>query len=64
MATDIRRARMRRIRPLGSVSPMAAAETKGVAEATNPQDEAPALPGFDVEAATPSRTAADRIALW
>ncbi|GJE43764.1 DUF4011 domain-containing protein [Methylobacterium soli] len=64
MAIDIRRARMRRIRPLGSASPRAVAETEGVAEAITPLEEAPALPGFDVEVATELQTAADRIAMW
>jgi hypothetical protein len=65
MALDVRRARMRRIRPLADVAAAAPAhvdhEDAGRTEAL---EEAPALPGFDVEIEPEVPTAASRIALW
>jgi very-short-patch-repair endonuclease len=65
MAIDIRRARMRKIRPLGFV----AANGSGSVETEPPfpadaLEEAPPLPGFDVEIIKEPETADDRIAQW
>lgn len=66
MAVDIRRARMQRIRPLalpgpGAGTPVDSAPAAPVAEAL---EEAPSLPGFDVEVTPENLAAADKIALW
>lgn len=66
MAVDVRRSRMRRIRPLGSTSQI----TPGSRDAAegSPTDggleEAPILPPFDVDVFSEPTTAASRIALW
>ena len=65
MAIDIRRARMRRIKPLGFAS---AIGWNGATDAVPPPaealEEAPALPGFDVEVATEAESADDRVTQW
>lgn len=65
MAIDIRRARMRKIKPLGLATPVAIVEST----ATSPLvcdslEEAPRLPAFDVEISEEPTTADDRVSLW
>jgi len=65
MAVDIRRARMRKIKPLGFVS--VSSNVSGDVEPSAPAEaleEAPSLPGFDVEIIKEPETADDRIAQW
>ncbi len=66
MALDLRRARMRRIRPLADpTSPSSTVDGAAVKAAVESLEEAPALPGFDVEVAPEAPTGeAGRIALW
>lgn len=65
MAIDIRRARMRRIKPLSFASPIAGnAATAEPAPVADALEEAPALPGFDVEVTAEPETPDDRITLW
>jgi very-short-patch-repair endonuclease len=66
MAIDIRRARMRKIRPLGFVDPSSSASPDGgtVLLPSEALEEAPQLPGFDVEVSTDPKSAKDRIDLW
>lgn len=67
MAIDIRRARMQRIRPLALA---ASASQAGVeaepmsATVHEALEEAPLLPGFDVEVAVESETPAGKLQLW
>ena len=65
MAIDIRRARMRKIKPLGLATPggavAAGAQPPPVSESL---EEAPRLPAFDVEMSEEPTTADDRISLW
>jgi very-short-patch-repair endonuclease len=66
MAIDVRRARMRKIRPLGfteHVAP-AGAEGESVLLPTEALEEAPPLPGFDVEVTSEPKTAEDRVDQW
>lgn len=66
MAIDVRRARMRRIRPLAlpSNNKVLAANVEAAPPPAESLEEAPALPGFDVEVVTEPETADDRITLW
>lgn len=66
MAVDIRRARMRRIRPLEATAEATPAIPSGTGgpEAAESLEEAPVLPGFDVEITAEPTTPAGRIALW
>lgn len=64
MALDLRRARMRRIRPLNAPAPAAANDGADAAPTVEALEEAPVLPGFDVEIAAEPASAAGRIALW
>ncbi len=64
MALDVRRARMRRIRPLADPGEGISAPGGPTAPVAEALEEAPALPGFDVEVETAPTTAATRIALW
>ena len=65
MAIDIRRARMRKIRPLGFTSPVIAeTETVGPVAPAESLEEAPPLPGFDVEIIKDPETPDDRVAQW
>jgi very-short-patch-repair endonuclease len=66
MAIDIRRARMRKIRPLGFIdqpSPNAIGPAL-VPLPSEALEEAPQLPGFDIEVSTEPKSAKDRIDLW
>ncbi|MFT5028512.1 MAG: very-short-patch-repair endonuclease [Candidatus Binatia bacterium] len=66
MAIDIRRARMRKIRPLGFVAESAAAgsDTDAPSAPADALEEAPSLPGFDVEIVRDPETTDDRVAQW
>ncbi len=66
MAIDIRRARMRKIRPLGFVDQTTSAAFGAVSVLLPSEalEEAPQLPGFDVEVSTEPKSAKDRIDLW
>lgn len=65
MAIDIRRARMRRIKPLSLTTAIARnAPTAEPAPVADALEEAPALPGFDVEVIAEPETPDDRITLW
>jgi hypothetical protein len=66
MAIDIRRARMRKIRPLGFVDQTTSAGSGSVSVPLPSEalEEAPQLPGFDVEVSTEPKSAKDRIDLW
>lgn len=65
MAIDVRRARMRKIKPLGLSTPaaalVAAAEAPLVSDSL---EEAPRLPAFDVEISQEPTTADDRLSQW
>lgn len=66
MAIDIRRARMRKIRPLGFID-QPSPNANGAAPVPLPSEaleEAPQLPGFDIEVSTEPKSAKDRIDLW
>jgi very-short-patch-repair endonuclease len=65
MAIDIRRARMRKIKPLGISNPIAS-EVAGAAAPplTESLEEAPRLPAFDVEITEEPTTADDRVSQW
>lgn len=66
MAIDIRRARMRKIRPLGFVDQTTSAASGAVSVPLPSEalEEAPQLPGFDVDVSTEPKSAKDRIDLW
>jgi hypothetical protein len=65
MAVDIRRARMRRIRPLGMAETTLVGGDPSEAPTTvEALEEAPVLPGFDIEIASEAASPAGRIALW
>lgn len=64
MALDVRRARMRRIRPLGSASSVSEHEADAQPDECAGLEEAPILPGFDTDVPSEPETAADRIAIW
>ena len=65
MALDLRRARMRRIRPLADTQPGALRGDEGERQdGPAPFEEAPSLPGFDVEVVSEPKDEASRIALW
>jgi very-short-patch-repair endonuclease len=67
MAVDIRRARMRKIKPLGLASPsgaMAATAAPVATPVSESMEEAPRLPAFDVEAGEEPTTANDRVTQW
>ena len=64
MAVDVRRARMRRIRPLGSASPAPTNIQGPEISRENPLEEAPTLPGFDIDIVPEPAAIADQIALW
>lgn len=66
MAIDIRRARMRKIRPLGFIDQASTAASDGTSAPLPSEalEEAPQLPGFDIEVTTEPKSAKDRIDLW
>lgn len=66
MAIDVRRARMRRIKPLAlqGKAKVLAAYVEAAPPPAESLEEAPALPGFDVEVVAEPETADDRITLW
>lgn len=65
MAIDIRRARMRKIKPLGLATPREAVSTEEiVASVSDSLEEAPRLPAFDVEITEEPTNADDRITQW
>lgn len=66
MAIDVRRARMRKIRPLGFTEQLAPAGVEGesVPLSAEALEEAPPLPGFDVEVTAEPKTAEDRVDQW
>ncbi|MGV3771180.1 MAG: DUF4011 domain-containing protein, partial [Sphingobium phenoxybenzoativorans] len=66
IAIDVRRARMQKIRPLGTAGQLHAVDTP---EAPTPPvsealESAPALPDFDVEIAPATDMVSDRVLLW
>jgi very-short-patch-repair endonuclease len=65
MALDLRRARMQRIRPLAFETgvPQPGGE-KVITPASDALEEAPSLPGFDVEIVPDATSPAGRLALW
>lgn len=66
MAIDIRRARMRRIRPLGlsNPAPDVAGQEETPVHLPQSLEEAPALPAFDVEIQEEPTSASDRVTQW
>jgi very-short-patch-repair endonuclease len=65
MAIDIRRARMRKIKPLGLAKPGASAGSTAAAPLfSDSLEEAPRLPAFDVEIIEEPTTADDRVSQW
>ncbi|MCX8494866.1 MAG: DUF3320 domain-containing protein [Akkermansiaceae bacterium] len=65
MAIDIRRARMRKIKPLGISNPISSVVAgAAAAPVTDSLEEAPRLPAFDVEITEEPTTADDRVAQW
>lgn len=65
MAIDIRRARMRKIKPLGISTPVTPVEPGGsVPPVSESLEEAPRLPAFDVEISQEPTTADDRVSQW
>lgn len=66
MAIDVSRARMRKIRPLGFTEQTRPADAEGEAVPLPSEalEEAPALPGFDVEVTAEPKTAEDRVDQW
>ncbi|WP_206018695.1 DUF4011 domain-containing protein [Rubritalea profundi] len=65
MAIDIQRARMRKIKPLGVTNTTTSTETSTTGpEVIDSLEEAPALPGFDVEITQDPENANDRVAQW
>lgn len=65
MAIDIRRARMRKIKPLAIATPGVAADASAPAPAVaDALEEAPRLPAFDVEISEEPATADDRVSQW
>jgi len=65
MAVDIRRARMRKIKPLGLSTPGAVVDsTSPTPLVSDSLEEAPRLPAFDVEISEEPTTADDRVSLW
>jgi len=64
MAIDIRRSRMRKIKPLGLATPGAGLAAATVAPVNDELEEAPRLPAFDVEIAEEPTTAEDRVSHW
>src|SRR5450830_76498 len=65
MAIDLHRARMQKIRPMALVSAVNASEATDDAEpAVEGLEEAPALPGFDVEINDGNEGPAGKLTLW
>ncbi|WP_407310864.1 DUF4011 domain-containing protein [Pseudomonas sp. nanlin1] len=65
MAIDLHRARMQKIRPLALLAAVdASAETTDTPPAAEVLEEAPALPGFDVESNDSSEGPAGKLKLW
>jgi len=65
MAIDIRRARMRKIKPLGFATGKASEIPEdGPPPPVEALEEAPALPGFDVEILKEPETGDDRVSQW
>ncbi|MBS1618822.1 MAG: DUF4011 domain-containing protein, partial [Bacteroidetes bacterium] len=65
MAIDIRRARMRKIKPLGFTTPVTPVEPGTSAPPVSESlEEAPRLPAFDVEVSQEPATADDRVSQW
>jgi len=64
MALDIHRARMQRIRPLALASTLPAGTGENAVSAAEALEEAPMLPGFDVETASVPDTPAGKLTLW
>jgi very-short-patch-repair endonuclease len=64
MAIDIHRARMQRIRPLALPSTLPAGNGEDAVSAAEALEEAPLLPGFDVETAPEPDTPAGKLTLW
>jgi very-short-patch-repair endonuclease len=65
MAIDIRRARMRKIKPLGLATPAADMSSASTAPPVSESlEEAPRLPAFDVEMTEEPTTADDRVTQW
>lgn len=68
MALDLRRARMQRIRPLAlAIPPARHADAEAdvpAAQTSESLEEAPALPGFDVDVAIEPETPAGKLQLW
>lgn len=68
MAIDLRRARMQRIRPLAlaisQVQHTSLGADEPAARASEALEEAPALPGFDVEISIEPETPAGKLQLW
>jgi very-short-patch-repair endonuclease len=63
LAVDIRRARLQQIRPLG-VALAPAGHTDGTTPRAEGLEEAPLLPGFDVDVEQAATTPSDRIQQW
>ena len=65
MAIDVRRARMRKIKPLGLSTPATGLLPGSAAPLVSDSlEEAPRLPAFDVEVIQEPTTANDRLSLW
>lgn len=66
MVLDIRRARMQRIRPLAlpTGGPSSKEDAEVVISVKEALEEAPSLPGFDVEANPETQNQADKVAMW
>ncbi|EJN28098.1 hypothetical protein PMI35_03146 [Pseudomonas sp. GM78] len=65
MAIDIHRARMQRIRPLASsVSVPKSGPAEEPQEVSESLEEAPPLPGFDIEISTDADSPAGKLTLW
>lgn len=65
LAIDVRRARMRKIKPLGLSTPIAGLAALPAAPLVSDSlEEAPRLPAFDVEVSQEPTTADDRLSLW
>jgi very-short-patch-repair endonuclease len=65
MAIDLHRARMQKIRPLAlAAGPEAPVETDDTPPAAEGLEEAPALPGFDVEISEGNEGPAGKLTLW
>jgi very-short-patch-repair endonuclease len=64
LALDIHRARMQRIRPLALASTLPAGTGEEAVSAAEALEEAPVLPGFDVDIAPEPDTPAGKLILW